>query len=130
MEEMYIFNADMNVLFLQNKFFPVLEWDKEISSYIRKCPGHSQAKAFEFLSEVVKRCLYSQKLFTYEMIPNIIELMASVTRSKDQHSEMLQFYVGDVFEQLQSQIPSEYESRLREYFKKWVELSQIDDPEH
>jgi len=26
-------------------------------------------------------------------------------------------------------MPSAFENRLREYFKKWVELSQIDDPE-
>lgn len=40
---------------------------------------------------------------------------------------MLKFYVSDVFEQLKGQIPSDYENRLREYFKKWVELSQIED---
>ena len=41
---------------------------------------------------------------------------------------MLKFYVSDVFEQLKGQIPSDFENKLREYFKKWVELSQIDDP--
>ncbi len=41
---------------------------------------------------------------------------------------MLSFQVGDVFEQLKGQIPTEFEGRLRMYFKKWVELSQIDDP--
>jgi len=64
------------------------------------------------------------------MIPRIVDLLATITEQKDQRSEMLKFYVEDVFEQMKSQIPSEFESRLRDYFKKWVELSQIDDPEH
>ena len=41
---------------------------------------------------------------------------------------MLKWYVGDVFEQLKGHEPSSFESRLSEYFRKWVELSQIDDP--
>lgn len=41
---------------------------------------------------------------------------------------MLKWYVGDVFEQLKGHEPSAFESRLSEYFRKWVELSQIDDP--
>lgn len=77
---------------------------------------------------MVKKCLYSAKLFTHELIPEIVKLLSHVTAKNDQHSEMLKFYVGDVFEQLKAQIPSEFENRLREYFKKWVELSQIDDP--
>lgn len=34
MEEMFILNADLNVLLLQYKIFPVLEWDKCIARYI------------------------------------------------------------------------------------------------
>ena len=40
MEEMYILNADMNVLLLQSKVFPVLEWDNAIAYYIQNCSGH------------------------------------------------------------------------------------------
>ena len=68
MEEMYILNADMNVLLLQYKVFPVAQWDRVIVEYIRNCPGQSQNAAFEFLSDVVKRCLYSLKIFTHELI--------------------------------------------------------------
>ena len=39
MEEMYILNADMNVLLLQFKVFPVLEWDTAIVNYVENCPG-------------------------------------------------------------------------------------------
>ena len=127
MEEMYILDVEMTCLFLKHKIFPVLEWDEAITKYIEKCPGHLQSKCFEFLSEVVKRCLNSQKLFTHELIPNIIYLLSMVTSKSDQNSEMLKFYVGDVFEHLRGQIPSEVENRLRDYCKKWVEISQIDD---
>lgn len=105
----------------------MLEWDRAIASYISACSGGLQSKAFEFVSDVVKKCVFSAKLFTHELIPNIVRLLQAVTDKIDQHSEMLKFYVSDVFEQLKGQIPSDYENRLREYFKKWVELSQIED---
>lgn len=127
MEEMFVLNADLNVILLQYRIFSVSEWDSIITRYIHGCSGSLQSKAFEFLSDVVRRCIFSEKLFTHEMIPEIVTLLTEVTKKTDQHSEMLKFYVSDVFEQLKGQIPSDYENRLREYFKKWVELSQIED---
>ena len=97
---MYVLDADFNVLCLQHKLFPVSEWDAAICSYVQQGAGHLQQKAFQTLGEVVKRCLYSQKLFTHEMIPNVVALFQQVVLKNDQHSEMLKWYVGDVFEQL------------------------------
>mmetsp|Transcript_18356 Transcript_18356/g.24549 ORF Transcript_18356/g.24549 Transcript_18356/m.24549 type:complete len:133 (+) Transcript_18356:1589-1987(+) len=128
MEEMQILDSDFNVLCLEHKMFPIVEWERAITGYVQQCPGHLHQKAFETLSDIVKKCIYSHKLFTQEMIPNIVNLFQSVINKTDQQSDMLKWYVGDVFEQLKGQMPSEFESRLREYFKKWVELSQIDDP--
>ena len=59
MEEMYILDAEMTVLLLSCNLFPVSEWDEYITKYIEQSSGQLQTKAFEFLSEVVKQCLYS-----------------------------------------------------------------------
>lgn len=34
MEDMYVLDADLNVLCLQQKLFPVLEWDAAIVKYV------------------------------------------------------------------------------------------------
>ena len=67
------------------------------------------------------------KIFTLELIPEIVELLINVVNKNDAQSQRIKFYVEDVFEQLKGSIPSEFESKLREYFKRWVELSQIED---
>ena len=36
------------------------------------------------------------------MIPNLVSLFEQVVSKTDQHSEMLKWYVGDVFDQLKA----------------------------
>jgi len=86
MEEMYILNAEMNVLILQFKVFPILEWDTAIVQYVQNCPGQSQNDAFQFLSDVVKKCLYSAKIFTHELIPEIVKLLTALVSKNDAQS--------------------------------------------
>ena len=83
MEEMFILNSDLNVILLQFRVFSVGEWDSVITRYIHGCSGSLQSKAFEFISEVVKRCIFSEKLFTHEMIPEIVTLLREVTKKTD-----------------------------------------------
>lgn len=125
-EEMYIFNVELTTQLLEARVFAASEWDARISKYIKECSGQAKEKALQFLAEVVRRLVFEGKVITQEQIPCIMELLTALDASKDSHSEMLKFYVGDVFEQLQSQIPSEYDLKLRAYFRKWVELSQIE----
>ena len=85
-EDPQIMNADMNVLLLQSKVFPVLEWDSAIVDFVQTRPGSAQFDAFSFLSDTVKKCLYSAKIFTHECIPEIIKLLTAVTSKSDPQS--------------------------------------------
>lgn len=76
-------NVEMNVLLLQNKVFPVLEWDSAIVNFVQTRPGSAQYEAYSFLSEVVKKCLYSAKIFTHELIPEIVKLLTTVVSKND-----------------------------------------------
>ena len=83
MEDMYVLDADLNLLCLQYRLFPVTEWDAAIVKYVQQCAGHLQQKAYQTLGDVVKRCIYTNKLFTHEMIPNLFNLFQQVVNKTD-----------------------------------------------
>ena len=118
-------NADISVSLLKNKIFSIDAWDTAMSNYIQNASGSLHERAYSFLADVLKRIIFTSRDANVQNIPKIKSLLDDIVNSKnsDTQIEMIRFCIGDIHEQLQAQIPSAFQQKLIQCYRKWVELS-------
>lgn len=53
MEEMYLFNVELNIALLGKGILTLAEWDKQFAGIIRDAPGNLQEKVVQFLNKFI-----------------------------------------------------------------------------
>lgn len=86
MEEMYLFNVELNVGLLKSQILPLKEWDVAFASVAKNAPGNLQDKLVHFLCKFVET---SKKHFSVDKLPSLLQAMKNLTFGPDSQSQQL-----------------------------------------
>jgi len=102
MEEIYLFNVELNITLLSQNILPIADWDKAIGQLIRSAPGSSIDKVVSFCVNFASFTVVQRQVqtITYEHIPCLVAAMESLSFDSDSQSLSLKQQMDECLSQL------------------------------